>query len=174
MEISLTDWGTIAGIIIAVIALGTVLFVIGRWVGGINEHRNTVKDTLAEIREDIKSILKRIPPPTVASESPLHLTDFGQDISEQLDARSWARRTAAELRDKVEGKQDFEVQEFCFDYVGTQLKPDQGRQVGRIAYEHGIDREQVLKVLAIELRDALLEIRPPDGPRYNDIPRRLG
>ena len=102
------------------------------------------------------------------------ITDFGQDISEQLDARSWARRTAAELRDKVEGKQDFEVQEFCFDYVGTQLKPDQGRQVGRIAYEHGIDREQVLKVLAIELRDALLEIRPPDGPRYNDIPRRLG
>ncbi len=37
-------------------------------------------------------------------------------------------------------------------------------QIGRIAYEHGIDREQVLKVLAIELRDALLEMRLPDAP----------
>ncbi len=129
MEISLADWGTIASITVAVIALGTGLFVTGRWVGGVNEHRNTVKDTLAEIREDVKNILKRIPPSTVARESPLHLTDFGQDISEQLDARTWAQRTAAELWDDVEGKQDFEVQEFCFDYVGTQLKPDdeQGR-----------------------------------------------
>ncbi len=166
MEISLADWGTITSIAVAVIALGTVLFVTGRWVGSVNEHRNIVKDTLAEIREDVKNILKRIPPSTVASESPLRLTDFGQDISEQLDAKTWARRTAAQLRNEVEGKQDFEVQEFCFDYVGTQFKPDdeQGRKVGKIAYEHGIDREQVLKVLTIELRDALLEMRLPDAP----------
>ena len=135
MEISLADWGTIAGIAVGAIALGTVLFVTGQWVGGVNEHRNTVKDILAEMREDIKNILKRIPPSTVASESPLHLTDFGQDISEQLDARAWAQRTATELRDEVEGKQDFEVQEFCFTHVGEQFKPveEQGRKVGRIA-----------------------------------------
>ena len=166
MEISLADWGTIAGITVGAIALGTVLFVTGRWVGGVNEHRNSVKDILAEIREDIKNILKRLPPSTVASESPLRLTDFGQDISEQLDAGTWAQRTAAELRNEVEGKQDFEVQEFCFTYVGEQFKPDdeQGRKVGRIAYENGIDREQVLNVLAIELRDALLAMRPSGDP----------
>ncbi|MYC62948.1 MAG: hypothetical protein F4X16_08975 [Caldilineaceae bacterium SB0661_bin_34] len=132
MEISLADWGTIAGIAVGAIALGAVLFVTGRWVGGVNEHRNTVKDILAEMREDIKNILKRIPPSTVASESPLRLTDFGQDISEQLDAGTWAQRTAAELRDEVEGKQDFEVQDFCFTYVGEQSKPDD-EQAARLA-----------------------------------------
>ena len=162
METSVPPWA-LAGIVSAVLAILSLVFVIGKWVGGINEHRNTINTTLSdfmsEMLEDIKSILRRLPRTTIASSSPLSLTDFGQDISQALDAKAWARRTADEVRDELAGKQDYEVQDFCFDYVRNQYRPeeDQKNRIGTIAYENGIDRQEVLNVLAIELRDALLE-----------------
>lgn len=162
MEMSVPLWGW-ANIVGTVIAILTLFFVIGRWVGGVNERLNTIATTLSEIREDIKDIFGRLPPTTVVSSSPLRLTDLGQVVSQALDAKAWAKRTAEEWRDELAGKQNYEVQEFCFDYVRNQYHPDrdQKARIGTIAYENGIDRREVLNVLAIELRDALLEPEPP-------------
>ena len=53
-------------------AILIVLFVLKRaldwaeWKGSMDTFKTTVEDTLKEIREDIKKILERLPPPSVS------------------------------------------------------------------------------------------------------------
>ena len=58
------------------------------WIGGMNAHKAAVTEFMAEIRDDIKSILRRLSP-AVASGSPLRLTDLGKAIAESLEASTW-------------------------------------------------------------------------------------
>ena len=113
---------------------------------------------MKEIRDDIKQIFSRLPPVPVSNESPLQLTDLGKNISSTLKGRDWAKRTASELVKQIQDKKPFEIQEFCFDYVQKEFKPtsDQDERIRACAYENGLKREQVLEVLVIELRDAIL------------------
>lgn len=166
MEFS--QWWWLAAAATVAISLLSFTFFIGRWVGRINqkvddvnENLNTTNTTLnsfmKEVRNDIKTILGRLPPPTLGHNSPLRLTDLGREVSRELEATAWAQHLVVALQGELSGKPDYEVHEFCFDYVRDyQPAPEMDSQIKACAYEHGIDREAVLNVLAIELRDALL------------------
>lgn len=96
---------------------------------GVNENLKTANTTLNsfmdEIREDIKRIFRRLPPIPVASNSPLRLTNMGRDIAKTPEAGTWAQRTAAVVRDQVAELPDYDVQEFCSEYVRNwQPAPD--------------------------------------------------
>ena len=117
------DWN-LASWIIAVIAVGGVIFaigrgifVIGRWVESVNGDRASFKafieDFSAEVRNDFKEVradlkeiqieIRRIflilpsPESTVESRSPVQLTDFGRKISESANALQWATEHAPDL-----------------------------------------------------------------------------
>ena len=94
----------------------------------------------------------------MAPGSPLHLTDKGTRISEKLDAKAWADRISESLKDRVQDKQPYDVQDICFDDVRNELTLDEEQDVPikTCAFEHGIAAGQVLDVLAVELRDKLL------------------
>ena len=80
-------------------------------------------------------------------------------MSETFRGKDWANEMADVLSKFVENKEPYEIQEFCQNYLRNELKPDEelNARIGRCAYEHGVTREQVLNVLAVELRDILLE-----------------
>lgn len=168
-----------AGILTVALGFLSLVLALGKWMGSINEHKKQVTAFMDEVRDDIKKILGRLPPTTTTGSSPLALTDFGDEISKDLGAKGWAQRTADRLRDQITGKQDYEVQEFCFDYVtGDETKLEMGDLIRSCAYEHGIDQQGVLDVLAIELRDVLLAQKGSDrdkhkGSEATDLPSRL-
>ena len=130
------------------------------WIGKMIEHRSTVVTFMEEARADLKRIFGILSESsTVGRGSPLRLTELGLKVSEEIEATAWAQRVGANLSARVEGKSPGEIQEFCFSYL-LENPPARGgsmdRSVTESAYRHGIDRQLVLDVLVIELRDVLL------------------
>lgn len=152
----------ITPVVIGGIAIVTLVYRVGAWVGGVNEHKRTVGAFMEEVSKDIKVLLRRVPPPTVSGGSPLRLTDLGERVSGEIGAIAWAKRTATTLADRVAGKRPDEIQEFCLAYVnGDEFQPDNAFDtvIKITGYENGVDRAGVLDVLAITLRYELLPRR---------------
>ena len=137
-------------------------FAFGTWKGKVDSDRASFKEFMKEVRDDIKEILGRLPSPTMTDGSPLQLTDCGRSISERLGAAGLAQELAPLLQAQVEGKVPYEIQEKCFDYVRHEYEPPEEveARIKTCAYDHGIKRGQVLDVLAVELRDKLLAMKP--------------
>lgn len=78
---AMPPWWVVAGLAAALVVAG-VKFV--RWTGRVDSRIETLTDGMAEVREDIKKILGRLPPtpPTVQSRSPVQSTDFGKKTSD--------------------------------------------------------------------------------------------
>ena len=118
-------------VVIAAIGGATILFKCAMWTQGVNSDRDVFKDFMKEIREDLKKIhekidriIGRLDNTTVSSGCPLHLTELGEKISSELQARQWAKKTAAEFADRVGDKQPYEIQEISFEHVRTEFEPD--------------------------------------------------
>lgn len=156
------NWPDTPLILVAFLAVASVLVSIGVWVGSVNADRKSFKEFMNEVRNDIKKILARLPAPTIEGGSPIRLTDLGRSVADDLDVGKWVEQVAPSLIARVKGKPPFEVQNFCFDYVKDEFEPDekQLRKLQMCAYENGIDLDAVLDVLAVELRDRLLELSP--------------
>lgn len=58
------------------------------WRGKMEAHKSEVSTFIQEIREDIERILQRLPPSPVLSQSPLVCTEFGEQISKDLQAQN--------------------------------------------------------------------------------------
>lgn len=64
------------------------------------------------------------------------------------------------IKDRIDGREAFEIQRLYFDYTREQNSFDDAmkRSIQKCAYERGLREEQVFRVLAIELRDKLLDM----------------
>ena len=146
--------------IIAAVAIAGAVFAAGKWYGAVNNDRDSFKEFMTEVRDDIKEILSRLSPPPVAGQSPVQLTDFGKEISEAVSAAEWARNEAAKLVDSAKGKEEFEIFEACMDHVSEAFAEDSEfeKSVKSGAYEIGTDSDSVLKVYQVELRDQILKL----------------
>ena len=133
------------------------------WVKGMEEFKQDTKETLAEIREDIKKLLAAQPRSVIAGASPMQLTDLGKEVSECVGAAAWAEQLAPQLIDDVKANNAYEVQEFCVGFMREDYEPtaEQDQSFKQCAYDHGIKLEQVLDVCAVELRDRLLRLLDP-------------
>ena len=131
---------------------------IAYWAGSTHRSVRTLERFMDEIRTDIKKIFEKLPASTVAGESPSQLTDLGKKVSEEIQASDWAKETAPAVAFEVTGKHPYEVQEFCLEYVKKEDILSEEMQVKTSAFENGIQKEQVLRVLAVELRDNLLQM----------------
>ena len=127
----------------------------------LKQHRSTLQKFMVEIRDDIKKIFLRLPPVPVASSSPLKLTDFGEKIAKEFEAREWATGLTPTLAHEVEGKRAFEIDEFSEKFVGTRLGKDWEERVAGCAYDFGIKRDDVRAVLRVVLRDELIRLTDP-------------
>ena len=80
---SLLFW--IAFLSLLPVAAGAV-FAFGQWKGRVDSDRESFKELMAEIRSDIKEILRRLPSRTLTDGSPPRLTDVGKSISARFAA----------------------------------------------------------------------------------------
>lgn len=161
-----------AVIITAVLALIAFIFKIGTWKGGVDKHMKsvdshmkTVADFMAEVRADIKNILGRLGPATVQPGSPMSLTVLGFEVSQDVGAAKWAESQAQLYTSKVKDMQAYDIQAFALEHAEVHKYDEKMEaRIKQCAYERGIQRDQVIKVLAIELRDRLLSIRRLEPP----------
>ena len=107
-------------ILIATIAVITIIVKLAMWAEKVNQartdfddHKKTLGEFMSEIRDDIKNILTRLPPVAVVGGSPLRLTDLGRSISDTLKAAEWAARIAGDVKDRIDGKQPYETRPLC-------------------------------------------------------------
>ena len=149
---------------LAAVVFGLV-FGLGQWKGNLDSDRASfkefmagIKGDLAQIRSDINRIFERLPSGPLARGSPLRLTELGRKISARLDAGTIADSLLPQLRGRSSGLQPYEIQELCFAHVREKYEPpkDVEALILQCAFDDGLDRKEVLDVIAIELRDRLL------------------
>ena len=137
------------------------------WFRDVNNDRKSFKEFMGKVEEQMGKIEKqigkmfeRLPRPrTIASDSPLRLTEMGEEIAARLNASEVIEKCIAEdVLGPVAGKTSLKIQEMSFAYFRETFVPsdDLEKIIEACAFDNGISREDVLDVLAIELRDALL------------------
>ena len=153
------DWSNPAAYLVI---LGTLSILVstGIWIGRMEYFRGTVEKTLVDIKADIGKILDHLlRAPVISSESPIKLTDYGRTISGELDADKWAEERVARFKNELKDKSPYEIQEFCFELAksNSEYDPILVANMQTSAYNHGLQVDQVKRVFAVELRDALLK-----------------
>ncbi len=149
----------------------TAIVTVARWTSNVDAARKGWSEVAGQIRTDIEQIRSRIDAlftafgrQTLGAESPLRLTEFGQELSKNLKTTAWAARTADSVQEEVAGMEAWEIQDYCFTYSKERLSEDRERDVKRVAYEAGVEDLQVRNVLAVELRDQLLALVGLEAP----------
>lgn len=158
------DWlsGALSGV--SVLALIGVLYRFAEWKGRVDSDRDSFRDFMSEVRSDVKLLLQRSSP-TRGTSSPIHLTELGKAVSRAIDGVEWAKRLADDVSTKTKEMDAYGVQGFADGYADALVLPvDQRRVVRQVAFRHGLTESEVRGVLAIELRDVLLERAGLEAP----------
>ncbi len=156
--------------ILAIIAAIGIVFGAGAWYNSVNNDIRLLKDSITSINTKIDDfmesintkiddIISRIPSDTVSSSSRKNLTEKGEAISTELDAKAWAEAQSGNLTGKIAGLNAYEIQEMAYSYV-MEFRYDGAfkAKMQNSAFEHGVNLHDVKNVLAIELRNCLLVI----------------
>ena len=98
-------------------------------------------------------------PEATESNSPRRLTKVGKDISRDLGLEVIAGELAEHMREKCSGLEDFEIHELSTSFIRKEYKPsaDVDRLLKKYVYNEDIPRLVIFEVLALVLRDKLLE-----------------
>ncbi|MXW97373.1 MAG: hypothetical protein F4Z89_01990 [Acidimicrobiaceae bacterium] len=109
------------------ITLILALIGMGIWAGRVTTKQASFSEFMKEMKGEIKEInanvariltrLDRLDRDVIASESPLRLTDLGEQVADALEADDWAEKIAEDVFDEVEGKRKYEIQIFSFEYA---------------------------------------------------------
>ena len=151
-------WALVLSVTV-LLAFIAAVFKFGSWYGQVNSDRKRFDQFMEEVRKDIKNIFDRLPPLPTKEASPIRLSEHGERISKDIDAKAWAEKVTHKLIDKTKGMTPFQVQEFSFDHASA-FEPDDALLVKmqQSSFETGIDLEGVRRVLGVELRDRLLQL----------------
>ena len=158
-------------VVLGLAAAGAIVKV-SMWVGSVNSDRASFKEFIDKIEKKLDDLVRRvdeigndvagikgqIKPAATSGQSPVQLTDYGQEVSNKLKIRQWAEHEADRLTGTVKGKQEFEIFDACKEYVGNHFERDSDFNafVRAGAYDIGREKEVVFEVCAVELRDAVL------------------
>ena len=132
---------------------------------GLQEVRSGLQEVrggLQEVRGDVRELFRRLPAAPTGGASPRRLTDLGERMADFLAAQAWAKDLAPHLQEQVAGKRPFEIDAVSDDYVRTKIEdPAMQERIAECAYEFGLERDGVLSVLRVVLRDELLRTAAP-------------
>ena len=159
------NWIDIASLITMVvgfIVIGLKLFQIGEWKGTVDAEISSLNKLVQKLEKQIGNIYDYLlSTKTTERGSPIRLTEFGREIAEDLNIYEWAEKNAYPLWDTVEDMEDYEIHDFCFDFI-DELSSDNTTWenfVRRIAYDRGIKKQDIYDVYAVVLRDEILNKR---------------
>lgn len=140
------------------IAILAAVIRVSMWIGAVNADRISFKEFMKEIRNKVDKILERLPPPGVTTAaSPLRLNELGMNVSTEVGAKELARELVDVLRERVIGMDEYDLQETCLSYLQNDYEPalEVDARIKKVAFDNGLPKEQVLRVIGFELRDML-------------------
>jgi len=149
------EWVTPTAAAAIAIAFVTALWKGARWTGKIDAEIGGLKDLVKEIRDKLDRAFQAIPSNTVVGSSPVRLTDLGERIAEETDARAWAVSHAETLLPKCEELKEYQIYNLCTEYVMSR-SAEWPENMDEVAYNHATVRDNLWDVLAVVLRDAIL------------------
>ena len=144
------------------------------WYKDVNYDRKRLGESNASIKDDVKDIKKgfedvkrivflmagRVLPPEaiIQRNSPLQLTEYGKNLSRQIDGEALAVRLAESAWTEAKHKEEHELQNFSSRYVYDyfELNPVHEKEVEKLTYESDLTRPEIYQILTIELRDVLV------------------
>ena len=137
------------------------------WRGRVDNDRDAFRKFMTEIggkidklQENVHELLGVVRGVSKTG-GPLKLTELGSKVAGCLESRGIFQNVEPLLRGRIHEKQPYEIHDICFEYVHGELdpSPEMEAAIRSCAYEKGVKREDVLQVMAIELRDRLLPKR---------------
>lgn len=144
------------------LTVASLLLAAGGWVAWTSIKVNQIDDFGASLKElsDGVSALTSGRFNTITATSPYTLTSRGKDISTDIGGKNLIKPFASELAEESAGMEPFEIQNMSFDYVHAKYRAsvEFKRLVNRGSYRNGVTDWAIIDILAIELRDALLEL----------------
>ena len=154
-------WEVVAGAaagpaVIVGIAVITLAFKIGGWRSETNTRLDGLEKTVVRIEDDVKNILRQMPSTATVSQSPLRLTEFGEQLAEFMGAFAWAENIAPEVN-LLDAVEPYEIDEIADDYSRNGLDKETDDLVARCAYQFGTDQANVRSALRVVLRDELIK-----------------
>ena len=186
--------GIIVAIFVGVgilITLGTLLFKFATWRANVKTDRSTFKEFMEEVKtdrstfkefmEEVKENFVNIKNSIAAlrenmavlastkrvdlNQSPTHLNDFGKSISQEIQGKEWAKEIAKLNAGQLKGKQPYDIQKFAFTQAYKfEFSKEMLDKMKLSSWENGVPIEIIIRVLAYELRDALLALLDMDHP----------
>ena len=128
------------------------------WVSSLDKRFEGLEKSVNEIKDFLQSFFGS----TLSIKSPIKLNSLGEEISQELNASKWAKSVAISLilreGDEFKNRSHYEIQKYCFDTVEEKARlTEMEKRVEDSAYKRGLKKQNVLDVLAVELRDALFE-----------------
>ena len=157
----------VLGILGSVVVIVTALLKLGAWKGRVDGIIDEVKGLRNDIRDQIRKELQwwfanAVSKRTIEAQSPTRLNDLGKDIARDLNAEDWAKALAGTLQTDAAAREVDEAYEadiLAFDVIYGELTDrdqDMSARVSKCAYRRGLSRDDVLAVLQVVLRDALI------------------
>lgn len=160
------EWGNNPNTYVAIgMAIG-VVWAAARWVGGVSQFNKSAKDTFDEIKRELRALRDRIDSILYPGHAPesirgsrIILTDLGNKIADEVRANDLAEGLSGILSERAIGKNPYEIQELCFDYLENEYQPSaETRNLIQVcAFDNGVKEYNVRRVIALMTRDKLLE-----------------
>lgn len=160
------NWAWVFTATIALVALATLLMNVrdklieeGRWRERVDYQSGNFDTFMKSVSKDLKKILKHIKARegVATAESPLRLTERGDEIASSLGAVEWAKDEAKALVAEVADSQPFQIDDFAKKHVEAHLG-NWDTKFAECSYEFGVPKEELPIVLRIVLRDELLRL----------------
>ena len=164
LALTTTQWLIIAGILLTV---GTIIYRTGEWKGTLGSALSTVKKKVEALEQKVDKIYDRFfhigISHVFSAQSPLSLSDFGKKIAHETNTEEIAHRYIEKVIPYVRGKNDYEVQEFCFAYADVSILTDLREHhhndfnvLSLYAYNNAIPLDDVMRVIGLFLREGVL------------------
>jgi len=166
-------------VVIAILVF--MIWKVSKWKTGVDRRLGNLEQRLEDIFSEVMGHIRNIkgdihemrdirPPqnqqPYSESNSPKTLTRHGRELAERMDASSLAERYIDELVKQAseEAMSPYQIQRLCADFAYDKVRKDlrendkeQYRKLEDAAYNSGVRLSDLMHVLALVLRDRVLE-----------------
>ena len=159
-----------------VVSLSKTVESLSKTVGGLSRTMESLSKTVGGLSITVGGLSKtvghihakidKLPEDIFRHSSPLSLSEYGQKLSDKIDAPAIASKYKRQLISvvKEQNMRPYQIQQSCFDFskkeIISDLKENDEEQYNKltdVAFNEGVEVEVLMKITGLVLRDQVLE-----------------
>lgn len=141
----------------------------GEWKGKIDKNIEHLTKSIDVLTKRINSLFRLVvfdeaSDELFASFSPINLTDTGKKILDELAFGSIISTLVPIILRRSKSREPYEIEQVCLYYALEEFEDlllatdrEKYEHLTRVAYNHGIAKESVLRIIGIALREKVLQ-----------------